>query len=32
LLFFMFALGSAPFWITNMIHSSVLPVIGQLVK
>jgi len=32
LLFFMFALGSAPFWITNIIHASVLPVIGQLVK
>jgi len=28
----MFALGSAPFWISDMIHQSVLPVIGQLVK
>jgi len=32
LLFFMFALGSAPFWISSMIHDSVLPVIGQLAK
>jgi len=32
LLIFMFALGSAPFWISDMIHQSVLPVIGQLVK
>jgi NADH-quinone oxidoreductase subunit M len=32
LLFFMFALGSAPFWISDMIHHSVLPVINQLVK
>lgn len=27
-----FALGSAPFWISSMIHESVLPVIGQLAK
>ncbi len=32
LLFFMFALGSAPFWASEMIHNSVLPVIGQLIK
>jgi len=32
LLIFMFAIGSAPFWISDMIHQSVLPVIGQLVK
>ncbi len=32
LLFFMFALGSAPFWVSDMIHHSVLPVIGQLIK
>jgi NADH-quinone oxidoreductase subunit M len=32
LLFFMFALGSAPYWASEMIHSSVLPVIGQLIK
>jgi len=32
LLFFMFALGSAPFWVSGMIHESVLPVIGQLIK
>ena len=30
LLFFMFALGSAPYWASEMIHNSVLPVIGQL--
>ena len=27
-----FAMGSAPFWISSMIHSSVIPVIGQLIK
>ena len=27
-----FAMGSAPFWISSMIHESVLPVIGQLIK
>ena len=27
-----FAIGSAPFWISSMIHESVLPVIGQLAK
>ena len=27
-----FAMGSAPFWISSMIHSSVIPVISQLVK
>lgn len=27
-----FALGSAPFWISSMIGESVIPVIGQLVK
>jgi NADH-quinone oxidoreductase subunit M len=27
-----FAVGSAPFWISSMIHDSVLPVIGHLVK
>jgi NADH-quinone oxidoreductase subunit M len=27
-----FALGSAPFWISNMIHDSVLPVVGQIIK
>jgi NADH-quinone oxidoreductase subunit M len=27
-----FAVGSAPFWISSMIHESVLPVIGQLIK
>ena len=27
-----FALGSAPFWISGMIGNSVLPVIGQLIK
>ena len=27
-----FAIGSAPFWISSMIHESVLPVIGQLIK
>lgn len=27
-----FAMGSAPFWISSMIHESVLPVVGQLVK
>ena len=32
LLFFMFALGSAPYWASEMIHNSVLPVIGQLIK
>jgi hypothetical protein len=25
-------LGSAPFWISNMIHDSVLPVVGQIIK
>jgi NADH-quinone oxidoreductase subunit M len=32
LLIFMFAIGSAPFWVTNIIHQSVLPVISQLAK
>lgn len=27
-----FAMGSAPYWISSMIHNSVLPVIGQLVQ
>jgi proton-translocating NADH-quinone oxidoreductase, chain M len=27
-----FAVGSAPFWISSMIHDSVIPVIGHLVK
>jgi NADH-quinone oxidoreductase subunit M len=27
-----FALGSAPFWISNMIHDSVIPVVSQIVK
>ena len=27
-----FAMGSAPFWISSMIHESVLPVVSQLVK
>jgi NADH-quinone oxidoreductase subunit M len=27
-----FAMGSAPFWISSMIHESVLPVVGQLIK
>ena len=27
-----FALGSAPYWVSSMIHESVLPVIGQLIK
>jgi len=27
-----FAIGSAPFWISSMIHESVIPVIGQLAK
>ena len=27
-----FAIGSAPFWISSMIHESVLQVIGQLIK
>jgi NADH-quinone oxidoreductase subunit M len=27
-----FALGSAPFWISNMIGESVLPVVTQLAK
>lgn len=27
-----FAVGSAPFWISSMIHESVIPVVSQLVK
>lgn len=27
-----FAIGSAPFWISGLIHDSVIPVIGQLAK
>jgi NADH-quinone oxidoreductase subunit M len=27
-----FAMGSAPFWISNMIGESVIPVVSQLVK
>jgi NADH-quinone oxidoreductase subunit M len=27
-----FAMGSAPFWISSMIHESVLPVVSQLIK
>ena len=27
-----FAMGSAPFWISSMLHESVIPVIGQLIK
>jgi NADH-quinone oxidoreductase subunit M len=27
-----FAIGSAPFWISSMIHESVLPVVSQIVK
>ena len=32
LIIFMFIIGSAPFWISDMIHQSVVPVIGQFVK
>jgi len=27
-----FAMGSAPFWISSMLHESVLPVVSQLIK